>query len=57
MKGSRERRFSKRIASRIEQAWLTEAERRYKDFQAGKTEGIPGNQAFEQIRRELGWRT
>jgi hypothetical protein len=57
MKDSRESRSSKRIASRIERAWLAEAERRYNDFLAGKTKGIPGNQAFETIRRELDWRT
>ena len=41
----------------IDQKWVEEAERRYNDFKEGKTSGIPGDQAFSQIRRDLGWQT
>ncbi len=41
----------------IDQKWVEEAERRYNDFKAGKIKGIPGDQAFSQIRRDLGWQT
>lgn len=39
----------------VDEAWVAEAERRYNDFKTGKTQGIPGNVAIEQIRRDLGW--
>jgi putative addiction module component (TIGR02574 family) len=39
----------------IEEAWVTEADRRYQDFKAGKTQGIPGDKIFSNIRQELGW--
>lgn len=39
----------------VDEAWVAEAEKRFGDFKAGKTRGIPGDQAIEQIRRELGW--
>jgi putative addiction module component (TIGR02574 family) len=39
----------------IDEAWVAEAEQRYNDFKSGKTKGVPGDVAFQQIRRELGW--
>jgi len=39
----------------IDAAWVEEADRRYQAWQRGDTEGIPGVEVFEQIRRELGW--
>jgi len=41
----------------IDQKWVEEAERRYNNFKAGKTRGIPGDQVFSQIRRDLGWQS
>jgi len=42
--------------SEIDEAWIQEAERRYENFKSGTTKGIPGEQIFAEIRRELGWR-
>jgi putative addiction module component (TIGR02574 family) len=39
----------------VDHAWIEEAERRYQDFKSGKTQGVPGEQVFAQIRQELGW--
>jgi putative addiction module component (TIGR02574 family) len=39
----------------IDSAWAREADRRYEDYLTGKVQGIPGDQIFSQIRRELGW--
>ena len=39
----------------IDKAWIEEAEKRYQNFKMGKTQGIPGQQIFDDIRRELGW--
>lgn len=41
--------------SEVDQAWIEEAERRFQDYQAGKTRPLPGEQVFLQIRQELGW--
>ena len=41
--------------SDVDEAWIQEAERRYQDYKNGKVKGIPGDQVFGKIRRELGW--
>ncbi|MDB6122183.1 MAG: uncharacterized protein JWQ71_1176 [Pedosphaera sp.] len=41
----------------VDEAWVAEAERRYQDFKSGKTQAIPGDKIFSQIRQELGWPT
>jgi hypothetical protein len=40
-----------------DKAWVAEAERRLNDFKLGKTQGVPGDNVFDQIRQELGWQT
>lgn len=42
--------------SEIDQAWIDEAERRYDDLMSGRVKGIPVKEAFDGIRRELGWK-
>lgn len=39
--------------SEIDQAWIDEAERRYKDFAAGRTKGIPVDEALAEMRQHL----
>lgn len=39
----------------IDQAWIAEAEKRYDRYKQGLQHGIPGEQFFQEIRRELGW--
>jgi putative addiction module component (TIGR02574 family) len=39
----------------IDQAWIAEAERRYEDWRAGKSELLPGENLLSDLRRELGW--
>jgi putative addiction module component (TIGR02574 family) len=39
----------------VDEAWIEEAERRYHEFKSRKTQGIPGEQIFTEIRQELGW--
>ncbi len=39
----------------IDDLWIQEAERRYRDYKNGITKGIPGEKIFAEIRRELGW--
>ncbi len=41
----------------IDETWVAEAEKRLDNFHAGKTQGIAGDQLFEQVRRELGWQS
>ncbi len=41
----------------VDEAWIEEAERRYHEFKSGKTQGIPGEQIFTEIRQELGWQS
>ena len=40
----------------IDAAWIEEAERRFQKWRAGKTDGIPSEKFFSEIRRDLGWR-
>jgi putative addiction module component (TIGR02574 family) len=37
----------------VEQAWLVEAQRRYREVQEGKVKPIPGDQVFEHLRTRL----
>lgn len=39
----------------IDDLWIQEAERRYRDYKKGITKGISGEKIFAEIRRELGW--
>jgi putative addiction module component (TIGR02574 family) len=39
----------------IDEVWVTEAEHRYQNLKTGRTQGIPGDKIFPQIRQELGW--
>ncbi|MDI6793870.1 MAG: addiction module protein [bacterium] len=41
----------------IDEAWIQEAEKRYRDFKDGTTQGIPGDRIFADLRRELGWQS
>jgi putative addiction module component (TIGR02574 family) len=40
----------------IDAAWIEEAEQRFQKWQAGKTDGIPSEKFFSEIRRDLGRR-
>ncbi|NIR50996.1 addiction module protein [candidate division KSB1 bacterium] len=39
----------------VDEAWIEEAEKRYKEYKEGTTQGIPGEKIFAEIRRDLGW--
>jgi putative addiction module component (TIGR02574 family) len=41
--------------TRIEEAWVQEAERRFSAWRRGEREGVPAPRAFKQIRKNLGW--
>lgn len=41
--------------SQVEEAWVREAERRFSAWRRGEREGVPVEQAFKQIRKDLGW--
>lgn len=36
----------------IDKAWIKEAERRYHDYKAGKTKGIPAEEVFGKLREK-----
>ena len=36
-----------------EEAWTQEIERRLRDFDEGRTKGIPAEEVFEQLRRRF----
>lgn len=36
-----------------EKLWIKEAERRYQDYKAGKTKGLPAESVFKEIRSKL----
>jgi putative addiction module component (TIGR02574 family) len=40
----------------IDAAWIEEAEQRFQKWRTGKTDGIPSEKFFPEIRRDLGWR-
>jgi putative addiction module component (TIGR02574 family) len=37
----------------VEQAWLVEAQRRYREVQEGTVNPVPGEQVFEHLRTRL----
>ena len=37
----------------VERAWLTEAQRRYREVREGKVKSVPGEDVFENIRARL----
>jgi len=37
----------------IEQAWLEECDRRYREWKDGKVDAIPADEAIRQIREQL----
>jgi putative addiction module component (TIGR02574 family) len=39
----------------IDAAWIEEAEQRFQKWRAGKTDSIPSEKFFPEIRRDLGW--
>lgn len=39
----------------IDPAWIAEVEKRYAEYKSGAVEGIPAEQIFDDVRRELGW--
>jgi putative addiction module component (TIGR02574 family) len=39
----------------VQQAWVDEAERRYRRHKEGKREGIPEGEFFDGIRQRFGW--
>ncbi|MFQ5604919.1 MAG: addiction module protein [bacterium] len=39
----------------VDEAWIEEAEKRYREFKKGATKRIPGEKIFAEIRRELDW--
>jgi putative addiction module component (TIGR02574 family) len=43
----------RKVDPEIEKAWITEANRRWKEFEEGKVEGIPGEEVFARIRQRL----
>ena len=42
--------------SEVDQAWVDEAERRFDELMSGRVKGIPAQEAFDGVRRELGWK-
>ena len=38
----------------VQQAWVEEAERRYREFKAGTAVPIPGDEVFKKINSRLG---
>ena len=40
--------------TKVQEAWVDEAERRFKAWCRGERKGIPATRALRQIRRELG---
>ena len=41
----------------VDEAWIHEAERRYRHYKDSIIKGIPGEKLFAEIRRELGWQS
>jgi putative addiction module component (TIGR02574 family) len=39
----------------VEDSWLKEVEKRYNGYSEEKTEGVPVENIFTEIRKELGW--
>lgn len=41
--------------TKVEEAWIKEAERRFSAWRRGKRAGVPADRAFKQMRKGLGW--
>ena len=41
--------------TRVEDAWVKEAESRFSAWRRGERAGVPVERAFKQIRKDLGW--
>jgi len=55
MKGEKEkRRLDDVPLNEIDEVWIAEAERRYEEWKAGRTDGVEGERFFPDLRRELG---
>ena len=39
----------------VEEAWVNEAERRFRAWLRGERNGVSAKHAFRQIRKDLGW--
>ncbi len=39
----------------LDEDWCRELDRRYADYKSGKTQAIPAEQVFDEIRRDMGW--
>jgi putative addiction module component (TIGR02574 family) len=39
----------------VEEAWVKEAERRFRAWRRGERKGVSAKRAFRQIRKDLGW--
>ncbi len=39
--------------SEVDEAWITEAERRYQEYKKGKRPGIPAGRVFEEAEKLL----
>jgi putative addiction module component (TIGR02574 family) len=42
-------------SSPLDPEWVAEIERRYAEYRAGRTRGIPADQVFRRIRERHGW--
>jgi len=41
--------------TKVEEAWIKEAERRFKAWRRGERKGVSTRRAFRQIRKDPGW--
>jgi len=41
------------VLSEVDAAWVAEAERRYQEYKDGKREGIPAENVFADVDRQL----
>jgi len=37
----------------IDEVWINEAEKRHEELQTGKVKGLPADEVFRQLRKEL----
>lgn len=42
-------------AAPFDDAWIEEAERRYRELAEGRVQGVPAEQVFARIRARMGW--
>ena len=43
------------VARPLDPEWVAEIERRYADYKAGRTQGVPAKSVFHRIRERHGW--